>query len=233
MLVETAYVGALGFDTDTKLDAIHAGRLASAGYHFCVRYLSLGAAQPGDLDAQEVQVIIPSLALMAVQHVREPGWIPNALMGRADGEAAVKNALRAGIPAGVSVYWDLEGCAQVSRPADVVAFADAWYHEVRGAGFLPGVYVGASCILDAHDLYHKLPFSQYWRSFSRVPDVDVRGYSMLQLYDTQTVAGTAIDIDVVQKDYENEMPRWLTSVSRATTLPSPYGSPDDTAPGDV
>lgn len=224
MLVETAYVGAIGFDTDTKLSAQSAGALAASGYRFAVRYLSLGAPSHGDLDAAELQAIVPVLNLMAVQHVRAPGWMPSAALGKADGEHAALNAKAAGILAATSVWFDLEGVAGGATPAEVIAHADAWYNEVRAAGYLPGIYVGSGSVLSASDLYHKLGFSRYWKSFSRVPEPDVRGFTMIQLFDTITVEGVAIDVDVIQKDYEGGLPVWLTSVNRMTTLPSP----DDT-----
>jgi hypothetical protein len=42
-----------------------------------------------------------------------------------------------------------------------------------------------------------------------VPNVDVRGYQMIQLFpDDVIVAGVRVDLDVVQSDYLQNRPVW-------------------------
>jgi hypothetical protein len=212
MMIQSALVGALGADTDTTLTAASAAALKRAGLEFVVRYISLGSESPGDLSVAETKAILSSgLALMAVQHVREPGWLPSQALGAQDGSHAAGNAVAAGIPAGVSVWLDLEGVLSTSTPQGVIAYCNAWNAAVKSAGYSTGVYVGAACGLDGDALYNSLSFTAYWRSQSQVPNVTTRGYCMIQLYPSETVAGVAVDYDVVQQDYLGGLPRWVVS----------------------
>jgi hypothetical protein len=209
MSVETAFVGALGCDTDTRVDAACAQALRNARLDFIIRYLGLGSSSTGDLTKLEVDEILGSgLALMAVQHVRMPGWLPLASLGLQDGSHAASNAIAAGLPAGVTLWLDLEGLAPGATVTETIAYCDAWHTAVRAAGYDDGVYVGSGQPLDSAQLF-SLKTSRYWRSQSQVPNVDARGYCMIQLYPTVTVAGIAIDYDVIQSDFRHGMPRWL------------------------
>jgi hypothetical protein len=74
----------------------------------------------------------------------------------------------------------------------------------------PGLYVGAGVPLTSDELFHEVPFRRYWRSFSQVPNVDVRGYQMIQLFPGDVaVAGVRVDVDVVQSDYLRNRPVWV------------------------
>jgi hypothetical protein len=220
MPVESAFVGALGLDTDTKLDADSARRLCDWGFRFAIRYLSLGQPHPSDLTSNETQEIINAgLALMAVQHTRMPGWIPNANLGVADGGYAAHNAITAGLPSGVSVCCDLEGVAAGANAKDVMAYCNAWDEAVSAAGYLPVLYVGGACGLTADELY-ALRFTRYWKSQSLVPEVTRRGFCMIQLFPSVTIAGVSVDVNVVQQDYQGGVPKWLVAPPHATTLPA-------------
>jgi hypothetical protein len=209
MIVQQAYVGALGCDTDTRLSVDTARALCDNGLAFVLRYLSLGTESPGDLTTDETQAILTGgLALMAVQHVRMPGWLPNGPLGVQDGSHAASNAVSAGLPAGVSIWLDLEGVASMAVKSDVVAYCNAWDTAVRHAGYSTGLYVGAGQPLDEAALY-SLQVSRYWRSQSQVPNVEHRGYCMIQLWPTETVGGVSIDYDVIQSDYKGGLPRWV------------------------
>jgi hypothetical protein len=235
MIVEQAFLDALGADTDTKVSLATAQKLYAAGLRFLVRYLSLGAPNNADLDKLEVQDILAGgLALMAVQHTRVPGWTPSAALGSSDGSAAAHNAVVAGLPAGVTIWVDLEGIS--GAPADVEAYVKAWFTEVRGAGYDAGAYVGGGVGLDESQLY-ALPVDRYWRSFSEVPNVARRGYCMMQLYPTTTVGSISVDLDIIQKDYLGGLPRWLAAqpmqlATFASTLPPSTGF-DGGVDGDV
>jgi hypothetical protein len=232
MLVETAYLGALGADSDTKIGATEALRLKAAGLRFLVRYLSLGANESGsDLDKNEVTDILGAgLALMAVQHVRLPGWTPSAAMGAEDGSHAAHNAVSAGLLAGTTVWLDLEGIN--GNATETAAYANAWNDALRAAGYDTGVYVGGGCPLDEQQLYSLLHTHRYWRSFSQVPNVAGRGYCMIQLYPTTNIAGVNVDLDIIQQDYKRGLPRWLVSSHAAATLAStlPPDPVEDTNP---
>jgi hypothetical protein len=213
--VQSASAGLLGFDSNTVITAAVATQFAAQGYSFCVRYLSRGAEAAHDLSAAEAEVILQSgLALMAVQHVRAPGWQPTVALGQQDGAAAAQNAQTVGFPAGVNVWCDLEGVQSGTSAQNVSDYCNAWFTEVANAGYLPGLYVGDCCILDEHQLY-SLKFQHYWRSQSNVPNIQSRGYQMIQLYPSVTRNGIGIDIDVTQNDYKSGQVQWLRRAAAA------------------
>lgn len=206
--VKQGPLGAIGFDTDTKLDTATCAALAAAGMKFALRYLSLEAPSLTDLTAAETETILDSgLALMPVQHVRSPGWTPSATTGETDGTRAASNATSAGLPPGLCLWCDLEGVKGTA--ADAIAHANAWTAAVRNAGYEPGLYVGAGVPLTATQLFRGLTVTRYWRSFSAVPNVARRGYQMLQLYPETTIAGIRVDLDVIQSDYLGDRPLWV------------------------
>jgi hypothetical protein len=208
MVVQQARAGAWGCDTDTKLTATSAAALCKAGIVFCIRYLSLGSENPGDLNQAEVAAVLGAgLALMAVQHVREPGWLPSLAQGASDGSHAAGNAVAAGMPAGATVWLDLEGVS-TAAPADVViAYCNAWNSAVAQDGYDTGLYVGAMQPLDENQLF-SLNVQRYWRSQSLVPNVARRGYCMYQAYPSQTLAGISVDFNMVSEDALGGLPRW-------------------------
>lgn len=202
----------VGFDTIAKLDAAMATRLASAGLAFGVRYVGLGEPGRDDLDAAELQALTDAgLGVMAVQYARTNGW--SGATGQADGEAAVRNALAAGVPAEATLWCDMEG--RLPRADVAIAYAVHWYEAAVNAGMPdPGLYVGAGVPLTSEELFHELPFRRYWRSFSQVPNVEVRGYQMIQLFPGDViVAGVRVDLDVVQSDYLQSRPVWVRAVT--------------------
>jgi hypothetical protein len=206
--VQDAASSVPGFDCDALLSADLAYQFFSQGYRFCLRYLSRAQAAQ-DLSAQEATDILNSgLALMPVQHAHPPGWSPDASLGQADGQEASANAKATGFPTGVSLWCDLEGVNAGARAQDVIDYARAWYNAVHGAGYSPGLYVGAGTLLTGHQLFD-LPFQHYWRSSSRVPDIPKRGYQLIQFSPAIQLNGIAIDLDVVLPDGEGGSARWL------------------------
>jgi hypothetical protein len=193
------------------LSSASAAALKAAELKFVIRYLSLGATEsPGDLDLAETQAILNAgLALMAVQHVRYPGWLPSMAQGTADGGVAATHAVGAGLGAGTTVWLDLEGVSSAAPAETVIAYCNAWNQSVRAAGYDTGIYVGAACGLDGTALFEKLNLSRYWKSQSDVPNVERRGYCMTQLLPSETVAGVSIDFDVIGADYLGGLPRWV------------------------
>ncbi|BBL71702.1 hypothetical protein MoryE10_23080 [Methylogaea oryzae] len=149
------------------------------------------------------------LALMAVQHVAPAGWTPSAALGTSNGVNAAANAKSVGFPSSVNVWLDLEGVNNAASSADVIAYCNAWYAAVQSAGYVPGIYVGSESLLTSQQLYSSLSFQHYWRSQSNVPNVESRGYQLIQLYPSLTVNGVDIDVDVTQNDYKNGQVLWL------------------------
>jgi len=208
--IQPAPNGALGFDADTPISSNAAHQFVNQNYAFCVRYLSRSQGQaPGDLSAAEAEAILAAgLGLMAVQHVRAPGWSPTAAMGQADGANAAYNAGQIGFPAGVNIWCDLEGVNAASVAPDVIGYCNAWFDAVAAAGYLPGLYVGANCILDGQQIYD-MKYQHYWKSLSRVPVLPARGYQMIQTLVPEPVNGIGIDQDVTQTDAEGGQALWL------------------------
>jgi len=209
-IVQGAPNKSLGFDADSVISQATAQQFASQGYKFCVRYLSLGQGEaPGDLTYQEALGILQGgLALMPVQHVSAPGWTPSAQLGTSYGDSAANNAISVGFPTKVNVWLDLEGINSSTPAQDVIAYCNAWYNAVAGAGYIPGLYVGANCILDSQQLYD-LSFQHYWQSESTVPPVAVRSYQMVQSFVAEPVNGIGIDQDITYIDNEGGVPQWL------------------------
>lgn len=144
---------------------------------------------------------------MPVQHVQQSPWQPTGQLGTQYGAAAAENCQAVGFPSGIIVWCDLEGIAPHTAALNVIEYCNAWYAAVRNAGYVPGVYVGASAILDSQQL-SDLNFQAYWRSQSNIPNVN-RGYRLVQLFPTTTRNGISIDIDVTQDDYRNDKVQWL------------------------
>jgi Domain of unknown function (DUF1906) len=186
--VVQAPAGLIGVDTIGVLDTDSAQRYLARGYRFCIRYVShdRGPSEYVDLTASEAQTIVDSgLALMAVQHPLDAGWVPTADLGQIFGQNAALHATEAGLPPGVNVWLDLEGVAPGTPAADVIAFCNAWFQQVESAGFASGIYVGANPGLSADELYWDIRTQHYWKGGSSaeagVPDdIPPRGYQLVQ-----------------------------------------------------
>ncbi|HEV2097770.1 MAG TPA: glycoside hydrolase domain-containing protein, partial [Stellaceae bacterium] len=176
-----------------------------------IRYLSRTMPQdPGDLSAAEARTILGAgLSLMTVQHCPRPGWAPTAALGAQYGRAAAANAQAVILPAGTSLWLDLEGVASWATSADTIAYVNAWTETVAAAGYLPGLYVGADQPLTGDELYWRLKLTRYWRSASTVPDIPYRGYCMAQALMPSPVDGIVIDRDVIMADVFGGLPMWL------------------------
>jgi hypothetical protein len=213
----------LGFDTDTVLDGTSANAFAAAGFHFAIRYLTRDAPEASsDLTWEEAtDILAAGLALMAVQHVAPAGWVPSAELGSEQGKWAAVNAASVGIPSGVSVWLDLEGVADGTAPEAVTAYCDCWYEAVSGAGYLPGLYVGAEAGLDGDQLSATM-FDYFWESGSTVP-TPTQGFCLVQTIGGATLDGVSYDSDLVLSGGENP-PLWLAPSS------SPSGESD---PSDI
>lgn len=206
-----APAGAIGFDTATSLTASAAAAFRASGFQFAIRYLSRSTPQAsGDLSASEAAAIRSAgLALMAVQHVSPQGWVPTAPRGTQYGDAAVANAQSIGLPAGLSIWLDLEGIATGTASGDIIAYCNAWIAPVAQAGYRAGIYVGASCGLTADQLGTQLQCSVFWKSGSTVPTPSGFGFCMIQTINSSYVVnGVAYDRDVVQADEHGATPYW-------------------------
>jgi Domain of unknown function (DUF1906) len=210
--VVAAADGALGFDANQRISEEAAKKFKANNFKFCVRYLSLNPKQgKNDLTVKEANGILSAgLGLMPVQHVRAGSWRPTAAMGSGDGKHAVKHAQDIGFPSGVCVWVDLEDVDQSSKFADVMAFVTSWAGHVSGAGYRPGVYVGANHIPITPKQLASLPVVHYWKSGSNVPDVEGIGYQMVQrIFPAERHFGVDIDRDTTRVDQDGRRAHWL------------------------
>lgn len=208
--VQPADDGLRGFDADTIVKASDAAEFVSQGFRFCLRYISHDPLQgPSDLSALEaVALLNAGLALMPVQHVRQQPWGPTKDLGGMDGVCAAYHSFVIGFPAGVNLWCDLEGIGAGVPDQQVIGYCNAWFDAVAAAGYVPGIYVGADCILNGQALRFRLKFAHYWKSLSDVPDIPGRGYQMIQSAG-QPVADVDTDLDRTQTDLLGDKVVWL------------------------
>jgi len=214
-LVRPAVAGMKGFDVDQRVGPQAAKALAANGYSFAVRYLPRVTQGMNDLTATEVcQLLAGGLAVMAVQHVEsETSWVPSAEKGEAYGSGAARAAKAVGLPAGVTVWLDLEGVAEGTDAAVVVAYCQAWYAMVADAGYEPGLYFGWHAGLTGEQLYHALSFARFWAAYNADGDQypTPRGACMRQrLAEKGEFTGyLELDVNTVQADALGGLPTLL------------------------
>lgn len=174
-----------GVDCVTVLDPVSAYALKRAGAAFAVRYL-------GSVTNAELTSILGAGLLVALVTYADQ-WDP---------ARAVADLSALGVPAGVTVWLDVE-----SVPQDPTQEVNAWADAVQAGGWQPGLYVGSNTGLTAQQLYG-LRVVRYWRSMSDVPTPKC-GYCMQQLFPTTVVAGVPVDVDVVQQDWEGRVATFI------------------------
>jgi hypothetical protein len=214
--VESAPIGAIGFDTAVPLTAATAQAYARQGFQFCVRYVSRTPASHqsnaanglADISEAEGKLILASgMALMVVQHVAGTGWVPTPQLGKDYGSNAVTFAKAAGVPAGLNLWLDLENIPKGTAAADIIAYANEWFAQVAAAGYVPAVYIGFNVWLTPDQLFFDLKTQHYWRAAGNITDVSHRGYQMFQ--HTSSTNGVEFDKDVVMYDSLGGAPLWL------------------------
>jgi hypothetical protein len=216
--------GTRGFDTTERLTREMATVFFEHGYRYAVRYVRRDKAHPGkDLTADEAESLLEAgLGLMVVQYVEsETAWVPNADKGAGNGKIAAEECARIGLPAGVSVWCDLEGVEQGTPAMDVIEYCSEWHEAVARAGYLPGLYVGWRCGLTPEQLYLELRFTNYWAAYNLNADEEpaVRGVQMKQvaatLEDRPAGVGIEFDTDVVRADRLGGRPSAVVTASWA------------------
>jgi hypothetical protein len=213
--------GERGFDTSQpNLTGADGVQLLQAGYTFGVRYIQNAAPSPDQppIGTQELAALTGAgLGIMLVQYARATGW--SVQTGTADGQAAAKNALALGVPPTATLWFDY--ALQGLSVADATAYADACFDGAVAGGMSPaalGGYFEPGVPLSDSQLY-ALKIGRYWRSGAIVPNVAHRGYQLLQLWPADILiprnppgkGNLEIDIDVVQQDYEKDVPLLIVS----------------------
>ncbi|MDB5710426.1 MAG: hypothetical protein JWL96_2496 [Sphingomonas bacterium] len=214
--VEKSPSGSRGFDCNTPLTTSTAKAFRDAGFAFAVRYVPrTSVTDPqnaqGNITRGEAEIILNAgLALMIVQHVPASPWDPTGQLGMNYGNYAVLNCTAIGLPYGVNVFLDLEGVRAGTNAENVLDYAGTWAQAVADGGYVPGIYIGASCGLSASQIV-TLPFKQFWRSgSSSTPKIGAPGYSMQQTISSSLVlSGVAYDSDVITTDQSGGTPYWL------------------------
>jgi hypothetical protein len=214
--VEKSPSGSKGFDCNTPLTTTTAKAFRDAGFAFAVRYVPrTSVTDPmnpsGNITRSEAETILNAgLALMIVQHVPSSPWDPTGQLGMNYGNYAVLNCTAIGLPYGVNLFLDLEGVRAGTNPENVLDYAGTWAKAVADGGYMPGIYIGASCELSAGQIV-TLPFKQFWRSgSSSTPQIGAPGYCMQQTISSSLVlSGVAYDSDVVTTDQSGGTPYWL------------------------
>jgi hypothetical protein len=221
--VFTAPSGLKGFDANDVVSPLAAAAFYDHGYRFCVRYVRRRSPHSYDLSPQEAAGILASgLGLMLVQHVAPEGWTPTAPLGADYGDVAASEATRVGMPAGVTVWCDLEGVAPRTPPRQVIDYCNRWHAAVAGAGFVPGLYVGFGAGLSPDQLYRSLRFTHYWGAYNLPPDKEpaVRGLQMKQRVRRQRDKvpgfGALFQVDEVRTDALRGRPALLAPESWLT-----------------
>ncbi len=213
--VQKAAPGLRGFDINADIGAIdpdtgeaYAKEFVQAGYGYCIRYVPVGELLDPDLTAEEAEAILAAgLALMPVQHVFEPGWLPNGALGTQVGERAVQWLQDIGFPTGVNVWCDLEGVGDTDAQS-VIDYCESWYAAVSAAGYVPGLYAGYGVGLDDPQLYD-LSFQHYWAAYNTNSSIPTRGYQLVQSPQSTNVAGLGYDDDMTQTDQLGGTVLWL------------------------
>ncbi len=217
MKAETAYVGARGVDSlpfsqsGTPAQAV---ALRETGIDFFVGYL--GAMTKSRLSA----LLSAGLAFMPVTFAGE------YKDGAAD-EIAQLRALE--IPAGTTVWLDLEGVdawnlgKTAQGRADLSRLINAWAKAIAGAGYMPGLYVGAPQPLTGADLY-ALAVVRYWLGIGRCVDYQGKdaypacGWTMRQDWHNEGMrginwrgTGVFVDTNAIQCDHRGRLPTWVVA----------------------
>lgn len=189
MKTEPAAVGARGVDSlaySQSGDPAGAAALKTAGVDYFVGYL-------GAMSATRLAAVLGAgLAFM-----------PVTFADAFNGASTVTQCKLLGLPAGCTVWLDLESAPHVDA-----ATANAWATAVRAAGYDPGLYVGANQPFDGAALF-ALGFDRYWRAPGLIPEPSGCGYCMYQLYPSVTRAGLLVDVDFVQADWRGRVPNWV------------------------
>lgn len=203
--------GLKGFDCNQHLSTAQAKAFRDHGHRFCLRYVPRRRPNPGDITASEAAGILQmGLALMIVQHVQNPGWVPTPAMGAEYGAYAAQSCQEIGLPMGVTVWCDLEGVKRGVDPRDTLQFLNNWHNQVGSAGYTPGLYVGYDPGLTASQLYRNLYFEHYWSAYNLNKDQFpiTRGVQMKQ-EEEQVLAGVRFDPDYIEADKLGGLPLML------------------------
>lgn len=202
--VTPAFAGALVVDSlpfSMGGTAQHARALRAEGVDCLVGYL-------GAMNAARVAYLMDAgLAFMPVTFGMSPQHY--------SGPATVAQCKALGLPAGCSVWLDLEGLpAFHTDPAELIADANAWALDVESADFMPCLYVGVPQPLTGAELW-SLRHVRYWhgqgdiRDRHNAPAAPQCGWCMRQKYPSVKRGGVLVDDNSLMPDALGRVPSWV------------------------
>jgi hypothetical protein len=173
--------GMVGFDCDVALTGPQAETMVAAGFGFVMRYIRRDQPADSDLTIEEIALChAAGLAVGVVQHVAPPPWSPEGALGLSYGETAVVACQELLLPSDLTIGNDLESVT--AKPADVIAFCNAWFDALDSVGYVPGQYVGYGCGLTREELFYNLKVARFWAAYNLNDDQvpAVRGVCLRQ-----------------------------------------------------
>ena len=208
MKVAPSFVGAVVVDSlpfsqgGTSAQAL---ALRQAGAHALAGYLGAMTA------ARLAGILAAGLAYIPVTFAGEYN----------DGPADEVGQLRAlGIPAGASVFLDVEGLtAFKADPAALIAKINAWADGVAAAGYVPCLYVGVPQPLTSDELW-SLRVRGYWRGQGSIRDRKNAlaeptgcGWMITQMFPSRNLGTppTWVDCNMIGADYKGRTPQWVVA----------------------
>lgn len=217
MRVEQAFVGARVVDSypgSGWLTAAQAARLKCTGIDGFVGYL--GVMSRDRLAA----VLDAGLSYMPVTVAGE----------YEDGAADELAQLKAlGIPAGCTVWLDVEGPKAHAQGAGIIPKIDRWAADIASAGYQPGVYFAPPQPLTSDEMW-RLKTVRYWKGMGSIRDRNGAlaeptgcGWCMTQLWhgsvdepkggqwwpDAKDPAKVFVDVNAVSRDFRTRLPNWV------------------------
>ena len=141
-----------------------------------------------------------------------------------DGSKDEVDQLKAlGIPAGVTVWHDLEGMKSYKWPVqDLIRLLGVAAKHLTDAGYIAGLYIGSPQPLTGDELA-KLPHTRYWKAPSRIIDRNGKvwdgpsgiGHCMFQMWPQRNWPNdtdpdrTFVDLNMIGQDFRGRVPTWV------------------------
>lgn len=197
--VEAAPPGALGADCIAAISSEVASAISSGSYAFCIRYVSPNETTVTALTLAEAQGILGAgLGLMLTQRIDASALALSAALGTQHGTAAAQSATSVGLPMCVNVWLLLDNIPSGTSATGLVSYYNAWYAAAYGAGFVPGLCVGPTEVLNATQL-GDLAFCNYWQAAGVTVSPSPRGYQLVE-GGPVTVGGVQMTTVTAQND---------------------------------
>jgi Domain of unknown function (DUF1906) len=209
MRIIVPQIGARCFDHFGELTPEQAAAMKGAGFDGTFAYVE-------DLTSAQLQVRLAAGLWVAFVIEGLGAAIPTAALGESMGTSASALLRAMSVPAGVTVFADLEDGQGTNGAPSWQAFGAAVNIATAQAGDIPGAYVAEGTGMTGAELY-ALPARRYWKGAARIldrfgqvaePDCDwcvIQGRPI-----DYTLEGVRIDFDVAWQDNRGRM---LTAVS--------------------